>query len=135
MAEISQQSLQALLGALMGERQSHVETGAHRFEPGGVWHGDWWRNADKGKFGETKKHNACVVESVQEAYFRMAPITSQRHKRAVRLPAGEIPGGKLTVSYMLRTHLRARKSTLQTQFEYKTTLTEHYLRDWEDSVK
>jgi hypothetical protein len=126
---ITAQVLDDLENALKGGATCSVaEEEAERFHVGAVWYGDWRHSDGERSFGteEKPKHNATIArKNKPRTIFRLCPITSRRRgkKQALRLPAGMVPGGKYTESYLLtRIQLIARRDTLSGRFFYKCSL-------------
>jgi len=137
MAKITRKEIESLLDALRGTTPTapRARTEPEKYHVGAVWSGNWFRHADKGKFGSSKKprHFACVMKRPGSPvrFFTLAPITSKRHrKNAVFLPAGVIPGTQFTASWILpRVKLRASRTTLDTKFEYTVNLPATYVKE------
>ena len=136
---ITAQMLDDLGNALRGAPACFVaEDEAERFHVGAVWHGDWRHNDGERSFGteEKPKHNAAIArKNKPRTIFRLCPITSRRRgkRHALRLPAGMVPGGKYTESYLLaRIQLIARRDTLSGRFSYKCSLPADVVRSMKE---
>lgn len=131
---ITKQHAADLMAALRGETQGNtVEQDTDRFDVGCVWYGNWYADADRGRFGGKEKpnHNACIARRPPryQKTCTLSPITSKKKSgKSIFLPRGTIPGGDFVHSYILPgVRLAARQSTLVDGFEFKCRLPEPYL--------
>ena len=95
------------MAALRGETKgSPVEKDNERFHVGCVWYGNWYEDADSGRFGwkEKPNHNAGIARRSErhQKTYTLSPITSKRKTgKSIVLPRGTIPGNAFVVSYIL----------------------------------